>query len=107
VPDEESVAEGDLAHLSITLLRKNLSENEAAGPVHAPYFPGPKFEEWWLLVYDELSRLLITVSPIFETGHKETATVRFVFPRSGSFTWTVHAICDSYTGLDAKHTFTF
>jgi len=107
VPDEESVAEGDLAHLKITLLRKNLSENEAAGPVHAPYFPGPKFEEWWLLVYDELSRVLITVAPIFGTGHEETATVRFVVPRSGSFTWTVHAMCDSYSGLDVKHTFTF
>ena len=27
----------------------HLEKGEALGPVHAPFFPGAKFEEWWLL----------------------------------------------------------
>eukprot|EP00929_Paragymnodinium_shiwhaense_P108054 TRINITY_DN74388_c0_g1_i1.p1 TRINITY_DN74388_c0_g1~~TRINITY_DN74388_c0_g1_i1.p1 ORF type:complete len:969 (-),score=164.79 TRINITY_DN74388_c0_g1_i1:153-3011(-) len=103
VEDEENVAEEDLATLFVTLTRTNLAEDEAVGCVHAPLFPGPKFEEWWLLVYDEVDRRLVTVEPMLGTSRTEDTKIRFMVPRKGRFHWTIHALCDSYSGMDVKH----
>lgn len=102
VLDEAEIAEGDLATLCVTLVRANLEEGEAAGPVHAPLYPAPKFEEWWLLVYDNKARRLVTADLVLGTGREEECKIRFMVPRYGEFRWTVHALCDSYSGLDAQ-----
>ncbi|CAE7534789.1 l(3)72Ab [Symbiodinium pilosum] len=94
------MAEGDLASLKITLTRSNLDENESVGAVHAPLFPGAKFEEWWLLVYDNRGRRMIATDMMLGTGRTCKSTVNFVVPRPGDFSWTVYAMCDSYAGLD-------
>mmetsp|Transcript_806 Transcript_806/g.1754 ORF Transcript_806/g.1754 Transcript_806/m.1754 type:complete len:982 (-) Transcript_806:56-3001(-) len=107
VEDEENIAEGDLATMTVTLTRKNLAEGEAVGPVHAPFFPMPKFEEWWLLVYDERARSVVTVEAILGNGKEESAKIHFGVHRKGDFRWTVHAMCDSYVGLDVKSTVNF
>jgi len=100
VEDENDIAEGDLATLTVRLLRANLAEGEAIGPVHAPLFPMPKFEEWWLLVYDEGSKSLVTADVVLGNGREEVSKVRFMVPRAGDFRWRVFALCDSYLGLD-------
>merc|ERR1712070_970181 len=100
VEDEENLAEEDLAVMTVKLTRLNLEENEAVGCVHAPYFPGPKFEEWWLLIYDERDRRVVTVEAVTGTNREETAKIRFMVPRKGDFKWAVHAMCDSYMGMD-------
>lgn len=102
VSDEDNISVGDFATLTVTLTRQNLQEGEAAGPVHAPYWPGPKHEEWWLLVYDDICRRLITAELVLGTGRTETAKIYFMVPRAGRFKWRVHAVCDSYLGLDVE-----
>lgn len=49
---EADIVEGDVVTLTVLLTRTNLNMNEAAGPVHAPWFPDIKFEEWWLFLID-------------------------------------------------------
>lgn len=107
VLDEDGVAEDDLATLTVKLVRTNLAEGEAIGPVHAPFFPVPKFEEWWLLLYDDRARRLVTGEVMLGTGRSETAEIRFLVPRKGPFNWTVHAMCDSYAGFDAQCSVSF
>merc|ERR1712194_129790 len=102
VIDEEMIAEGDMATVTITLTRANLRENEAMGPVHAPYLMQPKFEEWWVMVYDEKSRRLITADVLQGTERTETLKMRMGIPRYGEFKWKVYALCDSYLGLDVE-----
>lgn len=50
--DEKEIVVGDIATVTVHLTRKNLQEGEAAGPVHAPLFPEPKFEEWWIFLVE-------------------------------------------------------
>mmetsp|Transcript_81797 Transcript_81797/g.210697 ORF Transcript_81797/g.210697 Transcript_81797/m.210697 type:complete len:972 (-) Transcript_81797:148-3063(-) len=107
VADEENIAEGDMATLTVRLIRTNLEEGEAAGPVHAPLCPFPKFEEWWLVIYDERSRRLVTADAVLGNGRTEKCDIRFMVPRHGEFRWTVHAICDSYLGIDVKYPLIF
>lgn len=107
VPDEENIAEGDMATLTVRMTRKNLTEGEAAGPVHAPLWPCPKFEEWWILVYDDSSRRLVTADLVLGPGRTEDLDIRFMVPRGGEFRWKLFAMCDSYAGIDVECPVTF
>lgn len=100
VNDEAEMAEGDMSTLKVTLTRTNLSKAECAGPVHAPFFPAVKYEEWWLLVYDKRGRRMIAADLVLGTGRVCKSSVNFIVPRPGEFEWTVFAMCDSYAGLD-------
>ncbi|CAJ1451350.1 unnamed protein product [Effrenium voratum] len=102
VNDEPDMAEGDMGTIKVTLTRTNLAESECVGPVHAPFFPAVKFEEWWLLVYDNRGRRLIASDLMLGTGRETKTSVNFIVPRPGDFDWTIFAMCDSYAGLDAK-----
>lgn len=53
VMGESDIIEGDVVTMDIVMTRLNLKPGESAGPVHAPYFPDLKFEEWWLFLVDK------------------------------------------------------
>jgi len=103
VEDEAEVVVGDIATVSCQLTRKNLKEGEAMGPVHAPFFPEPKFEEWWLfLVETNPSTRIIAFERLRDTERVVEEKLRFQVVRPGKQSLTLHALCDSYAGLDQK-----
>mmetsp|Transcript_111220 Transcript_111220/g.325308 ORF Transcript_111220/g.325308 Transcript_111220/m.325308 type:complete len:663 (-) Transcript_111220:139-2127(-) len=103
VEDEGEIVVGDIATVTVTLTRKNLKENEAMGPVHAPLFPEPKFEEWWLfLVETNPSTRIIGFERVRDTERVVEEKLRFQVVRPGKQSLTLHALCDSYAGLDQK-----
>merc|ERR1712217_476340 len=109
VEDENEIVAGDIATVSVTLTRKNLQEGEAAGPVHAPFFPEPKFEEWWvfLLEANQTSTRIIAFEKIKDTERVVEEKLRFQVSRVGPHNLQVQAICDSYAGLDQKEEIKF
>lgn len=103
VEDEAEVVVGDIATVTATLTRKNLKEGEAMGPVHAPLFPEPKFEEWWLFLVETVpSTRIIAFERIRDTERVVEEKLRFQVVRPGKQSLTLHALCDSYAGLDQK-----
>lgn len=103
VEDEKEIVVGDIATVTVQLLRKNLHEDEAMGPVHAPLFPEPKFEEWWIfLVEGAPNTRIIGFERIRDTERCVEAKLRFQISRPGKHSLTVHALCDSYVGIDKK-----
>jgi len=103
VEDEGDIVVGDVATVSVQLRRKNLKDKEAAGPVHAPLFPEPKFEEWWLFLVEATpSTRIITFEKIKDTGGLAEEKLRFQVSRPGKHNLVLHALCDSYAGIDQK-----
>jgi translocation protein SEC63 len=103
VEDETEIVVGDIATVTCTLQRKNLKQGEAMGPVHAPLFPEPKFEEWWVfLVEGAPNTRIIAFERIRDTEREVEAKLRFQISRPGKHSLTVHALCDSYIGIDQK-----
>jgi len=103
VEDETDMVVGDVATVTCQLKRKNLRENEDMGPVHAPLFPVPKFEEWWLfLVESTSSTRIICFTKIKATGCIAEEKLQFQVSRPGKHSLVLHAVCDSYAGLDCK-----
>jgi len=103
VEDEKEIVVGDIATISAALIRKNLKENEAMGPVHAPFFPEPKFEEWWLFLVEATpSTRIIAFERIRDTERIVEEKLRFQISRPGKHNLVLHALCDSYAGIDQK-----
>ena len=62
--DESEIVVNDVATVTVRLLSclaahgalggsgKHLAKDEALGPVHAPFFPNAKLEEWWFFLVD-------------------------------------------------------
>jgi translocation protein SEC63 len=102
VEDEDEMVVGDVATVKVQLKRRNLQEKEAMGPVHAPFFPEPKFEEWWLILVESASTKIIGFEKLRDTSAVCNAKLNFQIPRPGQHAYTLHAMCDSYAGLDQK-----
>lgn len=62
--DDEDLIPGDAGTISITLTRTNLAEKCSAGVVHAPLFPAPKEEEWWLFLRDKKSNQMFSYKKV-------------------------------------------
>mmetsp|Transcript_29170 Transcript_29170/g.45652 ORF Transcript_29170/g.45652 Transcript_29170/m.45652 type:complete len:671 (-) Transcript_29170:101-2113(-) len=103
VEDESEIVLGDVATVHCTLRRSNIGQNEAMGAIHAPHFPKPKLEEWWLFLVEATpSTRIITFSKIRGTGCETKETMQFQISRPGKHALVLHAVCDSYAGVDRK-----
>jgi len=104
VEDEAQIVVFDVATVTVRMERKNLQENEAVGPVHAPLFPEPKFEEWWLFLVEggSATTRIIASQRIRDTEKVVVEKLRFQLSRAGKHQLVLHAMCDSYAGLDKK-----
>ncbi|KAI9005728.1 Sec63 Brl domain-containing protein [Hyaloraphidium curvatum] len=86
--------------------------------VHAPFYPKPQHEGWWLVLADREADDLLAltrVSPVnvASGGNSRaassaplSATVTFVAPEErGRFVYSVLMVSDGYLGLDVEDTF--
>jgi translocation protein SEC63 len=108
VEDEEEMVVGDIATVTVGLHRVNLQEGEAIGPVHAPFFPEPKFEEWWIFLCEAgPGTRIMTFEKVRDWEKQIEVKMRFQISRPGKHQMVVHALCDSYAGLDLKSDINF
>lgn len=108
VEDEGEVVVGDVATVTVRLQRKTLRSDEAMGPVHAPLYPEPKYEEWWFfLVEEEDKKRIVHFERILDTGRCIEEQLRFQVTRPGKNALVLHALCDSYAGIDKRVELTF
>lgn len=106
VDGEDEVAAGDVAQVVITLTRKHLQEGEAQGPVHAPFFPKEKFDVWYLFLMFQFAGMqtprLLGSDRLTSAERTVTSKMMFEVPPKGDYTFQLHAMSDSYAGLDVK-----
>jgi translocation protein SEC63 len=105
VEDEGEIVVGDVATVQIQLTRKQLREGEAVGPVHAPLFPEPKYEEWWLFLIENTAAnnpRIICFKRVRDCEKVVHEKLQFQVSRPGKHSLCLHALCDSYTGIDQK-----
>ena len=92
---------GEPAQVVVTLEREGDGGNEGVpGPVIAPYYPGKKDENWWLVVGDVDNNVLLAVKRV-TVGAKAQAKLQFVVPESKT-NLTLFFMSDSYCGLDQE-----
>lgn len=103
VDDEQDIVVGDLGTIEISICRTNLKENEACGPVHSPYFPTAKHEEWWAFAVTKGSNPQIIGYTRCSSNEKMVdGKIQFLIETPGSIDISLHLINDSYEGLDQQ-----
>jgi translocation protein SEC63 len=105
VDDEKEIVVGDVATVTVQMKRKHLAKDEAQGPAHAPFFPEPKYEEWWLFLVEATpakETRIIHFERILDSECFVEEKLRFQITNPGENTLILHALCDAYAGLDKK-----
>ncbi|VEU38922.1 unnamed protein product [Pseudo-nitzschia multistriata] len=98
--DEDSnVYEGDLCTVNVMLTRKNLEKGEKAGLIHAPYFPFPKQEAWWIILGTKEGKI-IHIEKVVDPSRVVEHEIKFLAPRVGEYEFDLFVKSNAYVGLD-------
>ena len=100
VEDPESITTGAPAHLNVHITREtDDEEGEPDTTAHAPFYPGKKMENWWLVVGEEESKTLLAIKRV-TIGRKLDVRLEFVTQKVGGQDLKCFLMCDSYVGVD-------
>ena len=109
VLDGENITAGSPAYLQVKVERQMDDEdeserNEPDTVVHAPFYPGRKMENWWLVVAEESTKTLLAIKRV-TIGRVLETKLEYVVPTPGKHDLTLYLMCDSYFGVDQDPTF--
>lgn len=100
--EDDKVYEGDLCTVQVTIDRLNMNEGDKAGLVHAPRFPFPKVEAWWVILGTKEGKI-IKIDKVTKTEKVIEHKIKFMAPRQGQYEFVLHVLSNAYIGLDQKH----
>lgn len=102
--DEDSkIYAGDLVSVQVNLTRNNLAEGEKSGLVHAPRFPFPKQEAWWVILGTRDNGHIIGIDKVIDPSRVCRHKFKFLAPKEGTYEFDLYVLSNAYIGLDQKH----
>ena len=97
--EDDNVYEGDLCTIRVTLTRNNLEKGEKAGLIHAPFFPFPKQEAWWIILGTKEGKI-IHIEKVVDPSKIVHHNIKFLAPRVGDYEFDLFVKSNAYVGLD-------
>jgi len=80
---------------------------EPDAPIYAPYFPGKRVEQWWLVIGDVKKNTICAIKRVDAYKTRKTNLV-FTAPKTpGSYEYKLFFMCDAYRGCDQEYDFQF
>lgn len=101
--EDDKVYEGDLCTVLVTITRNNLEDGEKAGLVHAPRFPFPKREAWWVALGTTQGKI-ISIDKVTSADKVVEHKIKFLAPKTGTYEFELHVLSNAYVGFDFKDT---
>ena len=101
--DAEKVASGTPSHITVSIERQLEEDEEPPATVHAPFYPAPKTENWWIVVGEESTKTLLAIKRVTIARALKTR-LEVVLPTPGKHTLTLFLMSDSYVGVDQAPT---
>ncbi|KAL8902093.1 MAG: hypothetical protein Q9192_000160 [Flavoplaca navasiana] len=106
VLDKDDITAGTPSYLQIKITRNvEDEEQEPDTTVHAPFYPGRKTENWWLVVGEESTKNLLAIKRV-TIGRQLNTKLEFVVPSAGTHRLKLFLMSDSYVGVDQDPEFT-
>ncbi|VEV58948.1 translocation protein SEC63, putative [Plasmodium vinckei vinckei] len=102
VEDETHIVKGDVASIYVQIDKTNLKEKEASGYIHAPYFPQPKFEEWWIIATYKGDDRILKHAHIKNCEKTIEEKLQFMVDKVGNLSVSIYLLSDCYFGCDKK-----
>ncbi|EGO52973.1 hypothetical protein NEUTE1DRAFT_126385 [Neurospora tetrasperma FGSC 2508] len=102
--DKDNIRANEPAYLKINIEREVDEDEEFDPTVHAPFYPGKKTENWWLVVGEESSKTLLAIKRV-TIGKKLNVRLEFTVPTPGRHDLKLMLMSDSYVGVDQDPAF--
>ena len=110
VIDADAVTAGDVVEVMVRLER-DMDEDETAAvaaaggqQVFAPNYPKGKNEGWWVVVGNQDTNTLLSISRVAITRPKQGVKLTFVAPETtGKHELSIFLMCDSYLRCDQEY----
>lgn len=99
--EDDKVYEGDLMTVQVKITRNNLEDGEEAGLVHAPHFPFPKKEAWWIILGTKQGKV-ISIEKVANPAKVFTHDIKFLAPGQGTYNFDLYVMSNAYIGVDKK-----
>jgi len=78
-------------------------ENGQTRMVHAPLFPEPREECWWIVIDNPNTFDLVGIHKVGNFEKSTECKIKFLAPAvPGNYSYAVHLICDGYLGCDRE-----
>ncbi|SPO00855.1 related to ATP dependent RNA helicase [Cephalotrichum gorgonifer] len=104
IEDEEDITANEPAQLKVTIQRNVEDDDEVDTTVHAPFYPGKKMENWWLVVGEESTKNLLAIKRV-TLVRKLEVKLDFTVPTVGKHDLKLYLMSDSYMGVDQEREF--
>ncbi|KAK3372516.1 Sec63 Brl domain-containing protein [Podospora didyma] len=104
VEDAENLRAGEPSYLKINIEREVEEDEEFDPTVNAPFYPGKKTENWWLVVGEESTRTLLAIKRV-TVGRNLNLRLEYTVPTPGKHDLKLFLMSDSYVGVDQEPTF--
>ncbi|CAO2171153.1 unnamed protein product [Urochloa humidicola] len=106
IREGDDISAGDNVTVQVTLERDMTNLPSEVGPVHAPRFPKPKEEGWWLVIGDRSTNHLLAIKRV---ALQKRARVKLEFSApadAGRKDYMIYLMSDSYLGCDQEYELT-
>jgi translocation protein SEC63 len=97
--EDDKVYEGDLCTIRVMITRLHVAPGKKADLVHAPHFPFPRQEAWWVILGTKDGRIL-EAKKIINQEREIQHDIKFMTPREGHYEFDLFVLSNSYIGLD-------
>lgn len=101
---EEGIRAGVPVYVNVGVTRQVEEEEEVDVRVHAPFYPGTKTENWWIVVAEVGTKNLLAIKRVSVLRELRTR-LEIVVPEQGKRELTLFLMSDSYMGVDQAPTF--
>jgi translocation protein SEC63 len=98
--EDDKVYEGDLVTIQVKITRHNLEDGEKAGLVHAPHFPFPKREAFWIILGQVKEGKIISMEKIGNPNKNVIHEIKFMAPPKGTYHFDLIIQSNGYVGVD-------
>ena len=98
--EDNNVYEGDLCTVKVIITRNQLAAGEKAGLVHAPHFPFPKQEAFWIILGQQKEGKIISIDKIGNPNKKVVHDIKFLAPPVGRYEFDLLVKSNAYVGMD-------
>ena len=98
--EDPQIYENDLVTLQVSITRNNVEKGEKVGLVHAPLFPFPKKEAWWVILGQLKQGKIISIEKVTNPNHKVDHLIKFMAPPQGVYVFDLVVKSNAYVGCD-------
>lgn len=102
--EDEDITAGSPAYIRVKIERDVDEDQEVDTTVHAPFYPGSKVENWWLVVGEDETKSLLAIKKV-TIQRRLDVRLEFVVPSPGKKQLTISLMSDSYVGVDQEQQF--